>query len=142
MAAWPVVAFDGTVLACCNQNTVDRRPAPAHLDLGHIGSDDWETVRRRALESPVLRMIRTVGPTHLAARSGAAPPAGSYCDGCRALGGDEAVAAGARAVAAGPAGALLDLAAAERGARGGPEGVVRRHGCSAYAPLVGARSAR
>ncbi|MYW31734.1 radical SAM protein, partial [Streptomyces sp. SID2119] len=88
MAAWPVVAFDGTVLACCNQDTVDRRPAPAHLDLGHIGSDDWETVRRRALESPVLRMIRTVGPTHLAARSGAAPHPGSYCDGCRALGGD------------------------------------------------------
>ncbi len=141
MAAWPVVAFDGTVLACCNQDTVDRRPAPAHLDLGHIGSDDWETVRRRALESPVLRMIRTVGPAHLAARSGAAPRPGSYCDGCRALGGDEAVAAGARAVAAGPAGALLDLAAAQRGALGGPEGVVRRHGCSAYAPLVGARGA-
>ncbi|NEE47514.1 radical SAM protein, partial [Streptomyces sp. SID8455] len=48
MAAWPVVAFDGTVLACCNQDTVDRRPAPAHLDLGHIASDDWGTVRRRA----------------------------------------------------------------------------------------------
>ncbi|ARF72634.1 radical SAM protein [Kitasatospora albolonga] len=141
MAAWPVVAFDGTVLACCNQDTVDRRPAPAHLDLGHIGSDDWGTVRRRALESPVLRMIRAVGPAHLAARSGAAPRPGSYCDGCRALDGDEAVAAGARAVAAGPAGALLDLTAALRGAQGGPEGVVRRHGCPAYAPLVGARGA-
>lgn len=142
MAAWPVVAFDGTVLACCNQDTVDRRPAPAHLDLGHIASDDWGTVRRRALESPVLRMIRTVGPAHLAARSGAAPHPGSYCDGCRALGGDEAVTAAAGAVAAGPAGVLLDLAAARRGALGGPEGVVRRHGCSAYAPLVGAGSTR
>ncbi|MEU0100484.1 radical SAM protein [Streptomyces sp. NPDC006267] len=136
MAAWPVVAFDGRVLACCNQDTVDRRPAPAHLDLGHIGADDWATVRRRALESPVLRMLRTVGPAHLAARYGSGPPTGSYCDGCRALGGDEKAAAGARAVAGGAAGALLDLTAAVRGSREGAQGVVRRHGCAAYAPLV------
>ncbi|MEU3883786.1 radical SAM protein [Streptomyces californicus] len=136
MAAWPVVGFDGRVLACCNQDTVDRRPVPAHLDLGHIAEDDWGTVRRRALESPVLRMLRTVGPAHLAARFGSGPRPGSYCESCRALGGDEAVAAGARAVASGPAGALLDLTAAMRGAREGAQGVVRRHGCAEYAPLV------
>ncbi|MFF9685774.1 radical SAM protein [Streptomyces sp. NPDC014623] len=136
MAAWPVVAFDGTVLACCNQDTVDRRPAPAHLRLGHIATDDWATVRRRALESPVLRMIRTVGPAHLAARSGASSHGASYCDGCRALGSDARVAAEAGSVAAGAPGALLDLAAAHRGAAQGPVGVVRRHGCAAYAPLV------
>ncbi|MFF2858547.1 radical SAM protein [Streptomyces rubiginosohelvolus] len=136
MAAWPVVAFDGRVVACCNQDTVDRRPVPPHLDLGHIAEDDWATVRRRALESPVLRMLRTVGPTHLAARYGSGPRPGSYCDGCRALGGDEAVAAGARAVAGGAAGALLDLTAALRGSREGAQGIVRRHGCAAYAPLV------
>ncbi|MCQ1578905.1 radical SAM protein [Streptomyces parvus] len=136
MAAWPVVAFDGRVLACCNQDTVDRRPAPAHLDLGHIAEDDWATVRHRALESPMLRMLRTVGPAHLAARYGSGPRPGSYCDGCRALGGDEAVAAGARSVAGGAAGALLDLTAAMRGSREGAQGVVRRHGCAEYAPLV------
>lgn len=136
MAAWPVVAFDGRVVACCNQDTVDRRPVPPHLDLGHIAEDDWSTVRRRALESPVLRMLRTVGPTHLAARYGSGPRPGSYCDGCRALGGDEAVAAGAQAVAGGAAGALLDLTAALRGSREGAQGIVRRHGCAAYAPLV------
>ncbi|ROV66565.1 radical SAM protein [Streptomyces globisporus] len=136
MAAWPVVAFDGRVLACCNQDTVDRRPAPPHLDLGHVAEDDWATVRRRALESPVLRMLRTVGPTHLAARYGSGPRPGSYCDGCRALGGDEAVAAGAQAVAGGAAGALLDMTAAMRGSREGAQGIVRRHGCAAYASLV------
>ncbi|MGW1293638.1 radical SAM protein [Streptomyces sp. NPDC002533] len=136
MAAWPVVAFDGRVLACCNQDTVDRRPVPAHLDLGHIAEDDWATVRQRALESPVLRMLRTVGPTHLAARYGSGPRPGSYCDGCRALGGDEAVAAGAQAVAGGAAGELLDLTAAMRGSREGAQGIVRRHGCATYAPLV------
>ncbi|MEU1128171.1 radical SAM protein, partial [Streptomyces sp. NPDC005899] len=87
MAAWPVVAFDGTVLACCNQDTVDTRPVPGHLRLGHIATDDWASVRRRALESPVLRMIRTVGPAHLAARSGEPSRGASYCEGCRALGG-------------------------------------------------------
>ncbi|WP_371623529.1 radical SAM protein [Streptomyces sp. NBC_01116] len=136
MAAWPVVAFDGRVLACCNQDTVDKRPVPAHLDLGHIGVDDWATVRGRALESPMLRMLRTVGPTHLAARYGSGAGAGSYCDGCRALGDDEAAAAGALAVAGGAAGELLDLTAAVRGSREGAQGVVRRHGCAAYAPLV------
>ncbi|MDJ1643072.1 radical SAM protein [Streptomyces pakalii] len=136
MAAWPVVAFDGRVVACCNQDTVDRRPVPPHLDLGHIAEDDWATVRSRALESPVLRMLRAVGPTHLAARYGSGPRPGSYCDGCRALGGDEAVAAGAQAVAGGAAGALLDVTAAMRGSREGAQGIVRRHGCAAYAPLV------
>ncbi|WP_329229036.1 radical SAM protein [Streptomyces sp. NBC_01460] len=140
MAAWPVVAFDGTVLACCNQDTVDRRPAPAHLRLGHVATDDWAAVRRRALESPVLRMIRTVGPAHLAARSGVPSRGASYCEGCRALGSDPGVTAEANAVAAGAAGALLDLTAAHRGAAEGPVGVVRHHGCAAYAPLVTARA--
>ncbi|MEU0134787.1 radical SAM protein [Streptomyces sp. NPDC006296] len=139
MAAWPVVAFDGAVLACCNQDTVDLRPAPAHLYLGHIGTDDWATVRGRALESPVLRMIRTVGPAHLAARAGVVPDGAPYCQGCRALGSDDRVAAEARSVASGAVGALLDLTAARRGAAEGPVGVVRHHGCSAYAPLVVAR---
>ncbi|MEV6307493.1 radical SAM protein [Streptomyces sp. NPDC051840] len=139
MAAWPVVAFDGTVLACCNQDTVDLRPAPAHLRLGHIGTDDWAAVRRRAQESPVLRMLRTVGPAHLAARAGSPSRGLSYCDGCRSLGSGGRVAAEAESVASGVRGALLDLASAHRGAADGPVGVVRRHGCAAYAPLVLAR---
>ncbi|MEU1772390.1 radical SAM protein [Streptomyces sp. NPDC019922] len=139
MAAWPVVAFDGAVLACCNQDTVDLRPAPAHLYLGHVDTDDWATVRGRALESPVLRMIRTVGPAHLAARAGAFSDGASYCHGCRALGADDRVADEARSVAAGAVGALLDLTAARRGAAEGPVGVVRHHGCASYAPLVVAR---
>ncbi|MBL0804015.1 radical SAM protein, partial [Streptomyces albidoflavus] len=68
MAAWPVVAFDGTVLACCNQHTVDRRPVPPHLRLGHIAEDSWGTVRARVLDTPLLRAVRTVGPLHLRAR--------------------------------------------------------------------------
>ncbi|WP_354643000.1 radical SAM protein [Kitasatospora camelliae] len=136
MAAWPVVAFDGTVLACCNQQAVDRRPAPAHLRLGHIAEDDWATVRSRTLASPVLRLIRAVGPAHLYARYGpGAAPAG-YCAGCRDLPGHPAVTAGAVRDGAGPVGELLDREAARIQYQAGPVELVGRHGCAAYAPLV------
>lgn len=137
MAAWPVVAFDGTVLACCNQDVVDRRPVPAHLRLGHIAEDDWAAVRRRSLRSPVLRMVRAVGPSHLRARyAPAAPPAASSCEDCRLLASHPEVTAGAEAVAGGAAGALLDLTVARRQFDAGPKALVRRHGCAAYAAWV------
>lgn len=70
MAAWPVVAADGAVLACCNQSVVDRRPTPAHLLAGHIAQDDWPTVAARIRTAPTLRMIRAVGPVHMLHRFG------------------------------------------------------------------------
>ncbi|MGW3165841.1 radical SAM protein [Streptomyces sp. NPDC001142] len=138
MAAWPVVAFDGTVLACCNQDTVDRRPAPSHLRLGHVAEDDWASVRARTLGSPLLRLVRTVGPAHLRQRWASGAPAGSYCGDCRALGRRPEVVAAAEALASGAAGALLDLTAARQQHAQGPVALVRRHGCAAYADLVAA----
>ncbi|GGQ87989.1 radical SAM protein [Kitasatospora griseola] len=133
MAAWPTVAPDGTVLACCNQRTVDVRPAPPHLTLGHIAEDDWPTVRRRTLDSPRLRLIRALGPDQLRVRSGAGPAPSGYCAGCRALpqqpGPDDAAAAGA-------AGRLLDQLSAARLRAQGPAALLRRHGCAPYAHLV------
>ncbi|MER5639742.1 radical SAM protein [Kitasatospora sp. NPDC002227] len=136
MAAWPVVAQDGLVLACCNQDTVDRRPAPAHLLLGSVGQDDWPTVRRRALDSPALRMLRAVGPGHLYARYGDGPGCTGYCASCHALPGHPAVLAGAERDGAGPVGALLDLQAAHAGRAAGPAALVRRFGSPRYAGLV------
>ncbi|WUH23535.1 radical SAM protein [Streptomyces sp. NBC_00448] len=139
MAAWPVVAADGTVVACCNQDVVDRRPAPVHLTLGHIGTDGWPAIRTRVLGSPVLRMIRTVGPANLQHRYGAAGSAAvrrGYCEGCRAVGDDPAVLAAVTAAGGGPAGALLDRYAARGQAEAGAVALVRRHGCAPYADLV------
>lgn len=140
MAAWPVIAPDGTVLACCNQDVVDRRPTPAHLRLGHIATDRWPDVRARALASPVLRMVRTVGPLHLAARHGAEPAAGpgagGYCASCRALAGRPDLLAAAERDAAGPVGALLDAQAGRMQHEAGAVALVRRHGCAPYADLV------
>jgi pyruvate-formate lyase-activating enzyme len=136
MAAWPVVAFDGTVVACCNQGAVDTRPAPGHLRLGHIAEDDWASVRRRTLDSPVLRAIRTVGPAHLRARYAPPGAATGYCDGCRALPRRPEVAAGAARDFAGPLGRLLDERSAARRLAAGPVALARSHGCPRYADLV------
>ena len=136
MAAWPVVAFDGAVLACCNQRTVDSRPAPAHLLLGHIAEDDWGTVRRRSLSSPVLRMVRAVGPAHLYDRYAAAPCADGYCAGCRSLSEHPEVIAGAVGQGSGAVGELLDREAARRQYAAGPVQLMQRHGVPPYADLV------
>lgn len=139
MAAWPVVAFDGTVTACCNQEVVDGRPVPGHLLLGHIAEDDWDSVRGRALASPMLRLIRSVGPVHLRLRHGGTPAPGGptgYCATCRALGDHPEVIERAGNAASGPVGRLLDQEASRIQVAAGPVGLVRRYGCARYADLV------
>jgi hypothetical protein len=112
MAAWPVVAHDGTITACCNQIVVDRRPVPEHLALGHIAVDDWASVRARTLSSPVLRMLRVAGPDHLRFRHGdqavEAAERPGYCAGCRRLGESPEILEAARRLGSGPLVALLD----------------------------------
>jgi pyruvate-formate lyase-activating enzyme len=139
MAAWPVVAHDGAVVACCHQPVIDRRPVPDHLLLGDIARDGWPVVRQRALASPVLRMVRAVGPAHLYARFGAPDDpraAAGYCAGCRHLGDRPDVVEAARRAGGGPVGALLDRAAADAQRAGGAVGFVRRYGSPRHADLV------
>ncbi|MFJ8659804.1 radical SAM protein [Streptomyces sp. NPDC093795] len=136
LAAWPVVAFDGTVAACCNQWTVDRRPVPPHLRLGHIAEDDWPAVRARSLGSPVLRMLRAVGPQRLHARYATSPAPAGYCRSCHALADRPEVLAGAARDAGGRVGELLDRLSAQEQLAAGPTALVRRLGCARYAHLV------
>ncbi|WP_328946157.1 radical SAM protein [Streptomyces sp. NBC_00250] len=136
LAAWPVVAFDGTVAACCNQWTVDRRPVPRHLRLGHIADDDWPAVRERSLGSPVLRMLRAVGPQRLHARYATSPAPTGYCRSCHALADRPEVLAGAARDAGGRVGELLDRLTTGQQLAAGPAALVRRTGCARYAHLV------
>ncbi|MCH0543392.1 radical SAM protein [Streptomyces sp. MUM 203J] len=142
MAAWPVVAFDGSVLACCNQRVVDRRPAPAHLLLGHVERDGWGTVRARSLESPLLRLIRAAGPLQVRERYGTeAGQPESPCAVCVRFAEQPRVAQRARVDAGGAAGALLDVTVGrDRGARGAVA-LVRQYGSAAYASSVLPRGA-
>jgi hypothetical protein len=89
MAAWPVVTFDGTVVACCNQTVVDG-PPPSHLRVGHTTVDTWGDIRRRVLTSTHLRALRVFGPNYVAERfGGTGRSCGGYCETCYSLGGDE-----------------------------------------------------
>lgn len=136
MAAWPVVAFDGTVIACCGQAAVDRRPVPEHLRLGHIAATDWPMVRERSLTSPTLRLLRAVGPQRLHARHAPAPSTADYCRTCHGLADQPGVRAGAARDAGGRVGALLDRLTTEQQRAAGPAALVRRFGCARYADLV------
>jgi hypothetical protein len=140
MAAWPVVTADGAVVACCNQDVVDRRPVPSHLRLGHVATDDWAHVRARTLASPVLRAIRTIGPVQLRTRTrpptGGRPAGDDYCGTCRGLAEDRAAIGTAHRLASGVVGELLDRHAARSQVLAGPVAFVRRHGSAPHAHLV------
>jgi pyruvate-formate lyase-activating enzyme len=91
LAAWPTVAFDGAVVACCNQAVVDG-PHPAHLLLGHAAVDDWTTIRQRCLSSPFVRAIRVFGPHYVADRFGSGnQQCDGYCPTCHKVANDPAV---------------------------------------------------
>ena len=66
LAAWPVVAFDGTIVGCGNDGVVDG-PTPPAPAARPPATDDWPEVRGRYLASPMLRAIRTFGPLYVAA---------------------------------------------------------------------------
>lgn len=82
VASWPVVTPGGTVVACCNQRVVDADPGdvPPHLSLGRLGSDTWDAVRARRLDSTVLDVVETFGPGRVAGGCSA-----GRCETCRAL---------------------------------------------------------
>lgn len=146
LAAWPVICFDGTVTACCNQDIVDGPRRPAHLRLGHIATDSWPRIRQLSVSSPALRLLRSAGPGHLTGDPVTAPlgPA-EYCAACQALDGNAPVVARRLAFAAGPAGDLADREAGRIAAGRGPVDFVRRYGSARHADLValpGSRAAR
>ena len=141
MAAWPVLTPDGVFTACCNQDVVDGRDRPEHLNLGRLG-ETWPRLRERATGCGLLRMVRTVGPVHIANRIPlGAPGPVDACTACTGL--DRRTGAGrwAAEIGRGPAGELLERAALAKHAQAGAEGFVRRYGSPRYARLVGVAAA-
>jgi len=136
LAAWPIVAFDGTIVACGNDDVVDG-PAPAHLRLGHADVDGWPAIRARARASHMLRAIRTFGPEHLVAKHGSATiRCDGYCSTCRQFSDDPGFVARVEENMASPSGMLMEEHVAAMQRHAGPEGFIRRFGMRRYADLV------
>ena len=88
LATWPVMTYDGTLIACCNQEVVDG-PVPPHLRLGHAMEDDWATISKRLLRSNLLRAIRVFGPEYIADHHSAGKVrCDGYCSTCYRLSDD------------------------------------------------------
>ncbi|MFE0170884.1 radical SAM protein [Streptomyces sp. NPDC059002] len=142
MAAWPVVAFDGTVVACCNQDVVDGRAGhlPGHLRIGHVAEDDWPTVRRRVVGRPLLRGIRAFGPQYLADALAPAADSGAgcagYCDTCVSALDAPGAAAAADAFLRRPGTRVLEREITRLVEEGGADGFLARHTVAAYRGLA------
>jgi hypothetical protein len=134
MAAWPVVAPDGAVVACCEQDAVDGRSRPEHLCVGDLAASSWLDVRERMTTSPTLRALRTTGPVFLAERAGCVP--NGYCATCHRIEDSQEKREWVERVGRGPAGELLQKAAISLGAASGAAALVRRYGSSRHADLV------
>lgn len=136
IANWPLVAFDGTIVACCNQDVVDRRPVPAHLLLGHAAVDDWPSVRERYLRSALLRGLRVYGPEYLADRHTDAGACSGYCESCFALAADASLEQRLAEVLARPSSEFVERHVSLLQRSGGALEFARRSGLARYADLI------
>jgi pyruvate-formate lyase-activating enzyme len=136
LAAWPLVAFDGTIVACGNDDVVDG-PAPPHLRLGHAATDRWRDVRARCLSSSMLRAIRTFGPEYLAEGQGSgAITCNGYCSTCQQLSNDPGLDARVTAMMARASSLVLEEQSTALQRSAGALSFMRRYGLPQYAELV------
>jgi pyruvate-formate lyase-activating enzyme len=136
LAFWPVVAYDGTIVACGNDDVVEG-PAPDHLRLGHAATDGWPAIRDRVLSSPMLRAIRTFGPEYLAATEGGRTlGCDGYCGTCRRLSDDPGISNDVAVMMGRPGSVAIERHAAALQQASGPVSFIRRYGLPQYAELV------
>jgi pyruvate-formate lyase-activating enzyme len=134
-AAWPVVAFDGRVVGCCQQHVVDG-PAPAHLRLGTAPDVSWPAVAREVRERASLRALRTFGPEVLAQRAGSALSPSGYCGTCTALDGDQRVVIALDELTRRPSFPVIEAEIQRHSVQAGPETFARRYGIAPYAFML------
>ncbi|MGH8656761.1 MAG: radical SAM protein [Gammaproteobacteria bacterium] len=135
MAAWPVVGWDGTIVACGNDDALYK--VPAHLRLGHASTDDWATVRTRTLASKMMRAIRLFGPEYLADRHlDGAVGCNGYCNTCMKLSGNPAIQTQVQNLMAKPSTAVIEEQVSALQRRAGALAFARRYGVPRYAELA------
>jgi len=135
IAAWPVIGFDGTIVACANDDVLDD--VPAHLRLGHASVDGWPAVRARTLGSSTIRAVRLFGPeylAHLAGQDGQA--CDGYCRTCMRLSAEPGMKQRVEEIMAKPSIGMLERQVASWQQRAGAVAFAARHGLPRYAELV------
>lgn len=136
VAAWPVVTFNGSIVACCQQQIVDG-PAPAHLALGTAPETGWPTVARLVRERATLRALRTVGPEVVAHEAGLPASPRGYCGSCADLSSDSArVGPVVAAITNRPTFPIVEAEITRMQLASGAEGFARRYGIPAYAHML------
>jgi pyruvate-formate lyase-activating enzyme len=136
IANWPLVAFDGVIVGCCNQTIVDRRPVPDHLRLGHAAEDDWSDVRERYLRSTLMRGVRLFGPEYVADRFSDSVNCDGYCETCIKLSSDATLERRLAEVLARPSTELIARQVELLQRSGGAIAFARRAGIARYADLI------
>jgi pyruvate-formate lyase-activating enzyme len=136
LSVWPVVAFDGTMVGCGNDDVVDG-PAPAHLRVGHIATEGWPELYSRFMASHMLRAIRTFGPAYLNDRQGSGAVACTgYCGTCQNLSHDPGLNARVEVLMSRPSTKTVERNVLLAQQEVGPESYIRRYGLAPYAELI------
>jgi pyruvate-formate lyase-activating enzyme len=134
LATWPVVRFDGKIVACTNQNVIDTKHPAKHLIVGEAAQDDWASVRERVLTRDLLRAIRLVGPEVLDDRPTGCSP--GYCETCVGLSDDNAAYQKASELGANPRLPAMEAVTRAYFTSGGVVRLVRQYALPRYADLV------
>jgi pyruvate-formate lyase-activating enzyme len=135
VAAWPVVTFDGSIVACCQQQVVDG-PAPSHLRLGTAPADGWPAIARAVRERATLRALRTFGPEVIAHEAGARLCPQGYCGTCASLDGNPQAVVTVEMLTSRPTFALVEAEVQRISEEAGPESFARRFGIAEYAHML------
>jgi hypothetical protein len=100
-----------------------------------VRTDGWPAIAARTRTSALLRAIRVVGPTSIAASSGGSGDCG-YCDTCYTLSDDPAAVAWAQEMVARPSFPVLERTVRDLELEAGAQAFARRYGAARYAHLV------
>lgn len=135
VAAWPVVTFDGSIVACCQQEVVDG-PAPRHLRLGRAPDDGWPKVAGLVRQRAALRALRTVGPEVLVHEAGGRPSRDGYCGTCASMASDRRVDSVVDELVGRPSFGLMESTIGQMQVAAGPQTFARRYGIADYAHML------
>ncbi|MFD0745012.1 hypothetical protein ACFQ1L_26765 [Phytohabitans flavus] len=134
-ASWPLVGYDGTVLACPSRHAAAPH-RPAHLVLGDSAVDSWPVLRQRALTTHLLRGVRMFGPLELRRRFGAGDGTGNYCGTCSRLGDSAELDVEVTRFLESPKGRALEAAALAVTKHAGDQAYLGTYGVAAHRELA------